>query len=228
MDEKIKVIELDFVNAYLLKANDGFVLIDTGLPMHRERLEKALVSSGCVPGNLKLVVITHGDWDHVGNCAELQKKYKTKIAMHQKDALMSEQAVSLNRKVRTLAAKIFFLIRLIKRKLQGVKMVFDKFKPDVLLEDGQSLAGYGLDAKVLHLPGHTKGSLGVLTAAGDFFSGDILVNNKKPDIAVYVDDFGDLKSTAQKISVMNIKTVYPGHGKPFPMESLKAGLSRYI
>ncbi|MCX5786565.1 MAG: hypothetical protein NTX59_12855 [Elusimicrobia bacterium] len=34
MNENIKVITLDFVNAFLLKAENGYVLIDTGLPGH--------------------------------------------------------------------------------------------------------------------------------------------------------------------------------------------------
>jgi len=41
---------------------------------------------------------------------------------------------------------------------------FDTFQPDVILEDQQNLSGYGLEATVLHLPGHTKGSIGILTA----------------------------------------------------------------
>ena len=64
-------------------------------------------------------------------------------------------------------------------------MSFEKFKSDLYLRDGQSMDAYGLDAKVLHLPGHTKDSLGILTADGAFFAGDNLTNNPKPDIAVY-------------------------------------------
>src|SRR5271157_1801044 len=91
MDEKIKIIELEFVNAYLLKARDAFVLVDTGLPHQWAALESALASAGCLPGNLKLVVITHGDWDHIGNCKKLQEKYHAKIAMHPGDAVMAEK-----------------------------------------------------------------------------------------------------------------------------------------
>ena len=34
MNENIKVIALDFVNVFLVKAADGYILIDTGLPGH--------------------------------------------------------------------------------------------------------------------------------------------------------------------------------------------------
>jgi len=50
--------------------------------MFWETLENKLTTAGCLPGKLKLVIITHGDFDHTGNCAKLQQKYNCKIAMH--------------------------------------------------------------------------------------------------------------------------------------------------
>jgi glyoxylase-like metal-dependent hydrolase (beta-lactamase superfamily II) len=44
---------------------------------------------------------------------------------------------------------------------------FDLFSPDVILEDGDALAQYGFDAAVLHLPGHSKGSIGILMPGGE-------------------------------------------------------------
>ena len=209
--EDIKIIELTFVNAFLLKVNHGFILIDTGLAVHWEKLENELVSAGCVPGNLKLVIITHGDFDHTGNCAKLQEKYKCKIAMHKDDSLMAENLVFLKRKVKSLAAKIFFLVR----KFQRRKFTFDKFKPDIYLTDGQNLNEYGLDATIIHIPGHSKGSIGILTGDGILFAGDTFTNRKKPDTATYIENSVDLKNSIARLKTLNIKTIYPGHGKPF-------------
>ena len=89
----IKIIEMTFVNAFLVKVEDGFILSDTGLANFWEQLESELVSAGCVPGKLKLVIITHGDLDHTGNCAKLQEKYKCRIAIHKDDAPMVESGV---------------------------------------------------------------------------------------------------------------------------------------
>lgn len=220
MDEKIKTIELGIVNAFLLKAGDGFVLVDTGLPFQWAELDKGLESAGCRPGNLKLVVITHGDWDHIGNCKKLQEKYRAKIGIHPGDAAMAEKIAPLKRKIRGLSARIFFFFRMLHRKMKKMKMTFETFKPDLLFSDGQSLREYGLDAKIIHLPGHTKGSVALLTADGDFFAGDLLVNRPKPDIAIYIDDSRDLAESLNKLKAMNIKMVYPGHGKPFARERL--------
>jgi hydroxyacylglutathione hydrolase len=214
--EDIKIIEMTFVNAFLVTVKDGFVLIDTGLGMHWEKLESELLSAGCLPDKLKLVIITHGDMDHTGNCARLQEKYKCKIAMHNNDALMAERGVLLKRKVRTLHGRIFIMIRRLFRK----KFTFDKFKPDIFLTEGQNLLEYGLDAVVVHIPGHTKGSIGILTNDGNLFAGDTFTNNRKPDTANYIEDFEELNSSLARLKEMNIKTVYPGHGKPFGMEEV--------
>ena len=53
-------------------------------------------------------------------------------------------------------------------------------KPDLILEDGQSLAAWGLDARVIHLPGHTPGSIAFLTAEGDLVAGDVFANRRRP------------------------------------------------
>jgi hypothetical protein len=72
-------------NSYLVKTNNSYVLIDTGYSTNRKELEKQLAESGCTPGNLKLILITHGHFDHTGNCAFLREKYGAPIAMHKGD-----------------------------------------------------------------------------------------------------------------------------------------------
>ena len=212
----IKIIQLDFVNAFLVKVKDGFVLIDTGMPQHWERLEAQLIAAGCFPSQLKLVIITHGDQDHLGNCAKLQEKYKAKIAMHEADAFMAEGGVLPKRKARTLAGRILMLLFRLRRQKIGLQ----KFKPDIFLKDGEDLGEYGLSAKIIHLPGHTKGSIGILTEEGDLFAGDTLVNSKKPDMAIFVDNSKELKNSIEKLKKLNIKKVYPGHGKIFSFSDL--------
>jgi hydroxyacylglutathione hydrolase len=80
-----EIIPMTFlsVNCYLVKTVDGgYVLVDTGISWKRRSIEKALAGAGCEPGNLRLVIITHGDVDHAGNCAYLRDKYGAKVALH--------------------------------------------------------------------------------------------------------------------------------------------------
>jgi glyoxylase-like metal-dependent hydrolase (beta-lactamase superfamily II) len=63
---EILVIRLGGVSCYLATVDRGFVLIDSGTPEKHARLEAGLERAGCRPGKLRLVALTHGDYDHVG------------------------------------------------------------------------------------------------------------------------------------------------------------------
>jgi len=69
MPQEIKTIRLllpyhlGSVNCYLIETDTGYILIDTGGSNKRTDLEKELASAGCKPGYLKLIVLTHGDFD---------------------------------------------------------------------------------------------------------------------------------------------------------------------
>jgi glyoxylase-like metal-dependent hydrolase (beta-lactamase superfamily II) len=94
----------------------------------------------------------------------------------------------------------------------------NRFKPDFYVDEGYNFSAYGFDAMVLNLPGHSKGSIGILTARGDLFCGDLLVNTGKPDKNTLVDDPAELDASVEKLKHLQVNTVYPGHGQPFPME----------
>lgn len=203
---------LGSVNCYLIKTEPGYVLIDTGCSNKRAELEKELENAGCRHGLLKLIILTHGDFDHTGNAACLREKYGTKIALHRDDSGMVEHRdIFWNRK------KGNFLFR----SIASILFRFGKshqFKPDVYLDDGHDLSAYGLGARVVHIPGHSKGSIGVLTAGGELFCGDLIENGRKPKLNSIMDDLAAAKSSVEKLRCLGTNTVYPGHGKPFPME----------
>lgn len=222
MAYEVEVISLGFVNCYLVKTGGDFILVDTGFPPQRGALEKKLEEAGCGPGRLKLIVITHGDIDHTGNAAYLRDKYKTRIAMHADDSPMVEKGEMLaKRKVRSFFMRLMHLFMARSKKFKKMLADFERFKPDIYLNDGQSLMEYGLDATVVHLPGHTPGSIGLLARNRDFFVGDTLNNSRRPTWAVIVENEHRLADTLGKIKTLGAETVYPGHGKPFKMKKLQ-------
>jgi hydroxyacylglutathione hydrolase len=200
------------VNCYLVRAGDGFILIDTGRPNKRNVIEKELESADCHPGNLKLIVLTHGDFDHCGNAASFRKKFGAQIAIHKADSGMVEHGNMLwNRRKRNILTGMVFklLFRLGKS---------DRFKPDLYIDEGYDFSEYGFDAKVLEIPGHSRGSIGILTRSGELFCGDLLANVGKPDIWSIIDDPETAHDSIEKLKTLPINTVYPGHGRPFPMD----------
>ncbi len=227
MPQEIKSIGLGGVNCYLLKTDaGGYILIDTGYAGKRAALEREMEKAGCRPGTLKLIVLTHGDADHAGNGAYFREKYGARIAMHPDDWGMVERGdMGWNRKPKPdKISPVFKILGSLVMTFSHANQ-FDLFRPDLAVDDGFDLSEYGAVAKVLHIPGHSKGSIGVLTADGDLFCGDLLYN--MPGFFV-ADDAAAYNASLNRLSGLEIKTVYPGHGKPFLLEPFMKQKNRYI
>ncbi len=223
---EIRTIGLGGVNCYLLKTGGDFILIDTGYTGKRAALEKAMQEAGCRPGGLKLIVLTHGDADHAGNGAYLREAYGAPIAMHPDDWGMVERGdMDWNRKPKPDKQSLVFKILGALVVIFSTASHFDLFKPDLAVDDGFDLSGYGAAAKILHIPGHSKGSIGVLTAGGDLACGDLLYN--MPGFFV-ADDAVAFNARRKRLAGLGIKTVYPGHGKPFSLEAYMKQKNRYL
>jgi hydroxyacylglutathione hydrolase len=210
--ERVIKVNLSFVNAFIIKTDCGCFLIDTGLSSSWNQLDTALRSNGCSPGKLKMVIATHGDADHIGNCRNLQEIYKAKIAIHPADGEMAEKGRMRKRSIRPVAMKMLFLVMKLFLKFSKLQT----FKPDVYLEDNETLEKYGLDAKIIHIPGHTEGSIAILTKGKNLFVGDTIVNRKGPSYATIIEDKEALSQSIKKLRQLDVETVFTGHGDPFP------------
>lgn len=224
MLQEIKTINLPLplgmgsVNCYLIQTPAGHVLIDSAGSNARQGLRKGLESAGCLPGSLELVLLTHGDFDHIGNAAYLRSAFGARIAMHRDDFGMAERGdMFWNRK------KPNVLIRALIPLFTGFGKS-ERFTPDVPLEAGYDLSQHGIDARVISLQGHSKGSIGILTAGGELFCGDLFENTKEPSLNSLMDDSTAAHASVAYLESLKISTVYPGHGKPFAMQQLARGI----
>lgn len=218
---ELGIIKLSDVNCYLIKTTAGYILIDTGISNKRIELEKELENAGCQPGNLKLIILTHGDFDHTGNGAYLREKYRTPIVMHNSDLGMVEHNdMSWNRKAKSILSTAFryapFIFNAFSFFSKSSK--FERFKPDFTIDEDYVFSEYGFNAKVLHIPGHSMGSVGILTPENDLFCGDLFVNRGKPILNRLMDDLAMARASVEKLKSLKINMIYPAHGKPFPME----------
>jgi glyoxylase-like metal-dependent hydrolase (beta-lactamase superfamily II) len=210
----IKPIEMKFmrigVNAYLLETGGGYMLIDTGSPSARADLDSELLNAGCKTGMLLLIILTHGDLDHAGNAAYLRQKHAAKIAIHEADAAMVEHGdMSLGRNVNPLM-KLGFMLPMFRLRKE------DRFSPDIRFNGETDLMPYGLEAQVIPLPGHSKGSIGILSRHGDLFCGDLVTNTAGPVLNSLMDDKRAGLASLDKVKSLGARTIYPGHGKPIP------------
>jgi len=212
---------LNPAQCYLIQTDRGYVLIDTGPPRQRADVVAGLAAAGCTPGTLSLILLTHGDFDHSGNAAYLRETYGAPLAMHKGDLdILAHGDLSAGRtpnprvRLATLVGPLFLGF--------GKE---ERCTPSLTLDDGDSLAAYGLDARVLALGGHSAGSLGLLVdaaggAGSDFFCGDLLANVNQPQLGWWLPDPDAAQATLKRLRTMSIRTIYPGHGAPFQLSEL--------
>jgi len=216
-NSEITRINLGGFNCYTLRCDRGFILIDNGIPEKRDVLKKGILAAGYQPEDIRLILLTHGDYDHVGNSPYFRDKYNIKTALHKDDVGMVETGdMTWNR---TEENQYYAL----KFRIIGMLSIFFKigepvnFTPDLIIDESFDLSEYGTTAKIICLPGHSKGSIGVLTESGDLICGDLIYNIFKPEF-LYINEIPDAKASIEHLKTMNVRTVYPGHGKPFEFQ----------
>ena len=227
--DRINIITFRGVNCYLIKTKKDFFLVDSGFSNQRSNIEGVLNSAGVQLGNLRLILLTHGDFDHTGNCAFFRDKYQSKIAMHKADLGMVEQGdLFYSRKSRNIIIRVLVKLMLPLFRMNLRKK--DHFTPDIYLEEGDYLSEYGFSAQVVHIPGHSKGSIAFLTSKGELFIGDLLENHKKkgPVKGPLIDDSVEFSTSIDKLKSLPVDTVYPGHGEPFRMIDFTRKVERMV
>ncbi|WP_455714456.1 MBL fold metallo-hydrolase, partial [Anaerosporobacter sp.] len=155
------------------------------------------------------------------NAKYLSEMYDAPIALHKDDVYLVNQLTSesimksCNYKSFAYRVVMKFIKPLMKKVSERIATEFEEFLPNVLIEDEMRLDTYGVEATLLLLPGHTKGSIAIITDQGDCIVGDTYANLKKPQIAMNALDFKQLTDSVNKLSAYSIKMMYPGHGKPY-------------
>ena len=211
----VELINGGMANCYIVSQGDSAVLVDTGTANYRDAiLEK------CRAANVKLILLTHGHYDHVQNAAWLARELGVPIAMHPADVPLLEDilaepiyAHSFQGKAMAAVIRLGQRPKLKKFVTRVQKNEIPPFAPDIELTDGFSLEAFGIDAKVIALPGHTRGSVGLL-AGGELLAGDALMNTIKPGHAAHYVDRAAMEASVSKIGALGEITVWFGHGKP--------------
>jgi hydroxyacylglutathione hydrolase len=222
MNGTVTTIDLGFVNAYLVEVEGGWILIDTGIRGHWKKLQAGIRAAGCQRGQLRLVIITHADMDHAGNAARVRDAFGAPVAAHPADAELLRTGKSPVRTGRSPGAAA--LMRLA-RALSGMGGS-GRVSPEVTLRDSDRLDSWGCAARVVHLPGHTAGSIGILTDQQDLICGDACVNRGEPSPSPYVQDLEEYRASVGKLRALasTVRRVFPGHGSAFDGAQL-AGLT---
>lgn len=176
-------------NCYLLEAPEGSILFDAP-----DGSCDWLVSQDVTP---KLLVLTHGHFDHVPDVAKIKQRFDCPIGCHPETVPM-------------IADRDFF-------RAFGYELEIDPVQPDFLIEATPARDFLGLEMEVLEVPGHCPGSLCFLSRNDELLiGGDVLFAGGVGRWDLPQGD-GELLFRGIKTKLFPLGdnvTVLPGHGPP--------------
>lgn len=202
---EVKRIKGGTDNCYIVADGKTAILIDTA---SKPCLD--MVIAECNKYDLKLIVLTHVHFDHAENAAELSKRYNVPVAISKMDEELFESYDK--QPLRSYGLVGFVVLGLSLKVLRNTKV--ERPENLIFVEDGDDLSEYGINAKIIGLPGHTLGSIGVDVEEKHLFVGDELDNWIRPGVGHLYYDFDAIKESAERVRNLGERTIYYGHGNP--------------
>ncbi|MBI1758033.1 MAG: MBL fold metallo-hydrolase [Actinobacteria bacterium] len=209
----IPVLGARAINTYLLVGRRP-VIVDAGTPGSGKKIRDAVAAHGVDPRDIALIVLTHGHIDHFGSAAELHRLTGAPIVGHAAD-LTPYRAGKVQEPYRPTG----LLGRLLASR-DAVHARTESIEPAIVVRGPLDLAEHGVDARIMPTPGHTAGSISVLTDHGDLVAGDLvassfmgLVAGKPANPPFHDDPVGNLASLRAMLALHPTR-LHVGHGGP--------------
>ena len=179
-------------NTYLLVSGDSAIIVDPSVSI--DAIDKELKKH-----NVSLIagILTHGHFDHIISIDTLRERHDVPIYIHKNDACMLSDGT-----------------------LNGFYTFFNRdcvHNPaDILFENGAEIAVGNEKIKIIHTPGHSKGSSCLVFQDEDKYAiitGDTLFANSVGRCDLYGGNMQELINSIKTISAFDKSTpIYPGHG----------------
>jgi glyoxylase-like metal-dependent hydrolase (beta-lactamase superfamily II) len=171
--DNVFVVPGVLANPYILVDADGLTIIDTGMPRNEKKILAYVVSLGKSATDVKRIILTHSDIDHIGSLAALQKATGACTYASQIEA----KAIATGKPSREIRSSGFSLRRIL-FTLMSPFFKATPFQVSEILADGQILPVLG-GLHVVDTSGHTPGHLSLFApTAGALFCGDSLVSDE--------------------------------------------------
>jgi glyoxylase-like metal-dependent hydrolase (beta-lactamase superfamily II) len=206
------------INSYLVEEDGQVTIVDAGITGYWRDLPAELATMGRTLDDVRGVVLTHGDTDHIGFAERLRRERGVPVFVHERDAARARGEVKKPAtgwgpvKIGPLAGFLWYGAR------HGA-LRNDYLAEVSTFDDGATLDLPG-SPRIVHLPGHTPGSVAVHVAAVDaVFLGDafttrsVLTGATGPRPAPFTLDPVQAAASLANLDGLDARWVLPGHGE---------------
>ena len=205
-------LRLSMSNAFLLRGEKN-ILVDTGSPADFPILTRQLGQHGVQLNDLALVVLTHVHFDHAGTVAALSQSAKCPVVVHRLEKENLETGQN---------APIIPIHPLGKMLMPFMGVGFAPTSADLLLDDALDLSPDGVAARVIFTPGHTLGSVSILTddhqaIVGDLCGGGWPLGHFQPGNPCYhywASSMEEVRASLKRVFDSQPAQIHVGHGGP--------------
>jgi glyoxylase-like metal-dependent hydrolase (beta-lactamase superfamily II) len=207
----------DTVNSYLVVDSGGVTIIDAGLSRYWNLLGAELERLGLTLDDVRALILTHGDTDHIGFAARLSAEKGIAAHLHPADDARARLEVKKPSsgwgpvKAGPIAGFLLYSARQGGLRNHAVTALLPVTDGEVLDVPGQP--------RIIHVPGHTPGSVAVHVPAVDaLFMGDamttrnVLTGATGPKPAPFTLEPALALSSLDRLGDVNATWVLPGHG----------------
>jgi glyoxylase-like metal-dependent hydrolase (beta-lactamase superfamily II) len=208
--ENVYVVPNVVANPYILVDADGLTVIDAGIPGADKKILAYVTGPlGKSARDIKRILLTHSDLDHVGGLAALHKASGARTYASKIEA----QAIALGKASRIIKPTGFSMRRVMFALMRPFMKVAP-FQVDEILEDGQILPVLG-GLRVVETPGHTPGHISLFApSVGVLFCGDSIVSENGLQVSRPAMSWDNAKAaeSVRKQAALGAHTVCSGHG----------------
>jgi glyoxylase-like metal-dependent hydrolase (beta-lactamase superfamily II) len=212
--------ELAVINVYLVRLDDGYLLIDCGIDTAEclEALTRALAALSIEWNDIHRILVTHSHPDHIGLARKLLELTGAELLLHRDEANHFAEARVYLDKALVTADVPAGLAAAMDESFADVRQSCRPIDADRLLSGGERITSGLGDLEVIWTRGHSPGHVCLYAAQHRvLFSGDQILPQITPNIGWHPghDALGEYLASLDRLSALEVDLILPSHGAPF-------------
>ncbi len=209
----------DLVACYLVADDSGVTVIDAGIAGQWRDFVAELESMGRSLQDVRGLVLTHGDSDHIGFAERLRADHGVPVWVHEADAARTRGEAKQESTWGPMRVGPLLQFMWYAATRGGLKTTYVK---EVRTFSGGEVLELPGSPRVIAMPGHSPGSVAFhVPAVSALFVGDalttrhVLTGADGPGPAPFTDDMAQALASLENLANLEADWILPGHGTPW-------------